>query len=53
MSDERVYHLLFDKLWDDARRDVRLGVSQAFTALGLRNRFKSMKAVGAAGTRDF
>ncbi|XP_076811076.1 uncharacterized protein LOC143453796 [Clavelina lepadiformis] len=38
VSDERVYHLLFDKLWDDARRDVRLGVSQAFTALGLRNR---------------
>nr|XP_018673024.1 uncharacterized protein LOC100177248 [Ciona intestinalis] len=38
MNEDSIFNILDRKLWDDAKRDVRLGVSQAFTALGMRNR---------------
>ena len=37
MQEKEFFDVFYPKLWDDPRRDVRLGVSQAFTSLGLRN----------------
>nr|XP_039265503.1 uncharacterized protein LOC120341127 isoform X1 [Styela clava]XP_039265504.1 uncharacterized protein LOC120341127 isoform X1 [Styela clava] len=38
VDEETLYRILSKKMYDDVKRDVRLGVSQAITALGMRNR---------------
>jgi len=38
-SENEMFGILEQKLWDDAKREVRLGVSQAFTLLSMRSRF--------------
>lgn len=38
ISEEDMYEIIQRKVWDDPKREVRLGVSQAATALGMRPR---------------